>query len=457
MKDWCEDRTEFSSVTGDSLASSEAVLPENNGKSFVLAFAYTWFALGIMGTAAFLVFFFLSMSVHFAMHPDPYWQLSHRCHLSASECPPLRRKSPFCVAPERTLVCTLGPYVLQRHAYPIDGICSVIIFTHVRYDSKADSLVPVASDSMAKKSWRIFQRRALLYNVTSFMPSFEWKALLSTLRVRRARKINATLVQINMLGLALLGVRLPVDGLPFLTSALVLMEHANPGMFLALGVSFEGMTDVNSASRIPADAMVKPLRLFVLETHIPVTGNACVAGYATPVEPYDAVPRLTLRGAGSLLSHHAFTLVRPGVLTRCFSMFAGAIVFRAENAASKQLLRPGGPCSSWHLASLGDFCNSSRVQVDVGVRAAFGDIPGGFVTFESVHEVDRKAIPMMQKFLDADSPICLAVYGLDLDTMPPTNLHKMACSERYSWCTLAECLRDAIKVVRKAKLQPSVT
>ncbi|KAK8784007.1 hypothetical protein V5799_009630 [Amblyomma americanum] len=408
-----------------------------------------------MAAAAFLTFFFACLSVHFAMHRDPYWELSHRCHLNASECPQQRRKSHFGVAPERTLVCTIGPYALQRQAYPADGVCSVIVFTHVHYDHVASSIVPAVSGTTAKKSWRIFQRRALLYNDTFFMPSFEWRPFLSTLTARRAREVNATLVQANMLGLALLGVRLQVYGLHAVTSALFLLHRVNPGMFLALGASFEGMTDINSATLIPAealDAMVTPLRLFVLETHIPTPGSICVTGYVTPMEPYDEVPRLTLHGASSLLSQRAFTLVQAGRLTRCFSVFAGAIVFRADNTSSQLLLRPGDKCGSWHFTDLNKLCNESRVRVEFGVRAAYGDVPGGFVTFESVYQVDSKTISMMQKFLDADRPIGLAVYGLDMDVMPEANSFRLPCSERESWCMLVDSLRGTMKFVKKREI-----
>ncbi|KAH7937754.1 hypothetical protein HPB49_015595 [Dermacentor silvarum] len=438
------------------IISGTSTLPGHDAKSFVLAFAYSWFALGTIVTATFLSIFLVCMCLRFAFYPDPYQLLVQRCRLNASYCPQRRHRQPFGLVPERTLICTLGPNVLQRRAYPADGICSVVIFTHVQYDPETGTLIPTVSNIVTRKSWRIFQRRALFYKVTSFMPSFEWKTLLPTLNAHRAREINASLSQTNMLGLALLNVRLPVQALQSVVSALFLLQRANPGMFLALGASFEEMIDTNAASLVPTellDAMVTPLRLFVLETHLPSTkssGKDCVAGYVTPTEPYDDVPRLTLRGASAMLSHHAFTLVQDGVLTRCFSVLAGALVFRAQNASSSLAMRAGSPCSSWHLASLGSFCNRSRVYVDSVFRAAYSQSPEAFVTFESAYHVDGKTTAVMQRFVDADSPICLAVYAIDLDVMPSASIEKASCSERPWWCTLAEALQAAMKSVSKA-------
>ncbi|KAH7957134.1 hypothetical protein HPB52_015652 [Rhipicephalus sanguineus] len=423
----------------------------------MLAFTYSWFAIGVLITATFLCIFFVCTCVRVTVYPDEYNIIMQRCRLNTSYCPQRRPRRPFDFAPERTLVCTLGPYALQRRAYPADSICSVIVFTHVLYDPATSTLVPAISDSATRKSWRIFQRRALLYKVTWFMPSFEWNSLITNLDARRAREINATLLQTNMLGLALLNVRLPVGAFRSVVSALFLLHRTNPGMFLALGASFEGMSDANAASLIPArllDAMVTPLRLFVLETHLPSTGSAakdCIAGYVTSAEPYDDVARLTFRGASALLAHRAFTLVKPGVLTRCFSVLAGALVFRAQNASSRVSMRAGSSCSSWHLASVGSFCNHSRVYVDNVLHAAYSGSPEAFVTFESAFRVDRKAIPVMQRFMDADSPICLALYALDLDVLPAGSIEKATCSERPWWCMLADALHDSMKTVSKAE------
>ncbi|KAL1430228.1 hypothetical protein MTO96_015292 [Rhipicephalus appendiculatus] len=455
MSKSCEEQRE--ELTNEYIITGTLTLPGRDAKSCVLAFAYSWFALGALVSATFLSIFFVCTCVRLAFYPDQYDIDMERCRLNPSYCPQRRPRQPFDFAPERTLICTLGPYALQRRAYPADSICSVIVFTHVLYDPATSTLVPAVSDIVTRKSWRIFQRRALFYKATWFMPSFEWNSLISTLDARRAREINATLLQTNMLGLALLNVRLPVGALRSVVSALFLLQRTNPGMFLALGASFEGMSDANAASLVPTrllDAMVTPLRLFVLETHLPSTGSTakdCIAGYVTPAEPYDSVARLTLRGASALLAHRAFTLVRPDVLTRCFSVFAGAIVFRAQNTSSRVSMQSGSPCSSWHLDSLGSFCNHSGVRMDSVLHAAYSGSPEAFVTFESVFQVDRKAIPVMQRFMDADSPICLAVYALDLDIMPTGSIEKATCSERPWWCVLAETLRGAMKAVSKAE------
>ncbi|KAH6927973.1 hypothetical protein HPB50_010203 [Hyalomma asiaticum] len=436
--------------TNEYVIRGTSTLPGRDAKSVVLAFAYSWFALGALVTATFLCIFFVCTCVRLAFYPDPSQILVQRCRLNASYCPP---KKPFDSAPERTLVCTIGPYALQRRAYPADSLCSVIIFTHVLFDPAKGDLVPTVNDVVTRKSWRIFQRRALFYKVTHCMPSFGWTSLVPTLDARRSREINASLLQIHMLGLALLDVHLTVEAFNSVVSALFLLQRVNPGMFLALGASFEGMSDANAASLVSTDlldAMVTPLRLFVLETHLPSTGIAgkgCVAGYVTSAEPYDDVPRLTFRGASALLAHRAFTLVKPGLLTRCFSVLAGALVFRAQNASSRVLMRSGSSCSSWHLAKLGTFCNNSDVRMDNILQAAYIESPEAFVTFESAYQVDRKAIPVMQRFMDADSPVCLAVYALDLDVLPTSSSEKVTCVERWSWNTLLETLHEAMKSV----------
>lgn len=220
-------------------------------------------------------------------------------------------------------------------------------------------------------------------------------------------------------------------------------------MFLALGASFEGLADDNAASLIPSDlldAMATPLRLFILETHVPSGENGCVAGYATPLEPYDAHPRLTLRGAEVLLSHRALSLVEGGLLTRCFSVHAGAIVFRAEDTSPSALpLQLGGRCHSWQLENLKRFCTDRHVRIASSVSTVYGHGPGTFVTYESAFLVDRKAFPVMRKFMDRDSPVCLAVYGLDLDLKPAASSDAGLCGERDWWCTLVESLHEIIK------------
>ncbi|KAL3225198.1 hypothetical protein MRX96_004641 [Rhipicephalus microplus] len=335
--------------TDEYIITGTLTLPARDAKSCVVAFTYSWFALGTLVSTTFLSIFFVCTCVRLAFYSDQYDIIIERCRLNSSYCPRRRPKQPVDFAPESTLVCTLGPHALQRRAYPADGICSVFVFTHVLHDPATRALVPAISNIATRKSWRIFQRRALLYKATWFMPSFEWNSLISNLDGHRAREINATLLQMNMLGLALFNVRLPVGALRSVVSALFLLQRTNPGMFLALGTSFVGMSDATVTSLVQTpllDAMVTPLRLFVLETHLPSTASTaedCIAGYVTPAEPYDGVARLTLRGASALLAHPAFTLVKPGVLTRCFSVLAGAIVFRAQNTSSRVPMRPGSP------------------------------------------------------------------------------------------------------------------
>ncbi|XP_049528314.1 uncharacterized protein LOC119462039 [Dermacentor silvarum] len=211
-----------------------------------------------------------------------------------------------------TLVCTVGAGVVApREAYPPDGVCHYTVFTHVAYDQRHGGsfrALGASSTSQAAASWRIFKRQASGSTLTRLLPSHgDWETFVRAVVPDLARRINASLVRHRLHGLALFQVRVRPAQLSVVAAAMQLLAEYNPGMFLALGVSFEGVNDANALSTFPPgllDKAVAPLSLLVLETHVPPldSGGRCRATFSSIADPYvgdseSQVPsRLSLRG-----------------------------------------------------------------------------------------------------------------------------------------------------------------
>ncbi|KAH6928098.1 hypothetical protein HPB50_012001 [Hyalomma asiaticum] len=331
-------------------------------------------------------------------------------------------------SPDRYLVCTIGANTSPDfRAYPPDGLCNWIIYTQVAYednDTSGTSLTP--RDPGSWSTWTYFLRLRAQYSATRLLPSHAWRDDL-VLATRRARSLNVTLKSLRMAGLAFLNVRVSVDRLPALSATLATLASANPGMFLALGASFDGLSDATAARLLPTwllDQLVIPLSLFVLETHLPSPGGVCTAGFSTARQPayYKGIDEeghagsLTFVGARSFLAQPAFRYADPTVMARCVSVLAGAIVFhvlRNEKPA------PGAACSHWSLANLTSVCRLPSVRFDVDALAMYGsDADGAFFSYESAIHMRVKVRDMLQSMLLAGMPTCLAVYALDLDSAP---------------------------------------
>ncbi|KAH9363500.1 hypothetical protein HPB48_005967 [Haemaphysalis longicornis] len=396
---------------------------ERHGKSFVLAFAYSWMAITTLAASAFLSVFLICICVHLTRHSDPYEEIFRRCRLNASECPSQRRRTAFGAwSPERTLVCTIGPYALVRRAYPGDSICKLIIFTHVRYDIARR----LASPSGQQPGHQ--EELAPLPETRSFLQSDVVHAFLrlegSARFAQRPRSPPHQRVARSSQHAGTGAHQCPPAG-PGTPRC-----HLSPVLLAADEPRRHGDAVTTLHTRDARAKWRKRLR----------------GGVRDAPGTVRRASRLTLRGAEVLLSHRALSLVEGGFLTRCFSVHAGAIVFRAEDTSPSALpLQLGGRCHSWQLENLKRFCTDRHVRIASSVSTVYGHGPGTFVTYESAFLVDRKAFPVMRKFMDRDSPVCLAVYGLDLDLKPAASSDAGLCGERDWWCTLVESLHEIIK------------
>ncbi|XP_077548509.1 uncharacterized protein LOC144161782 [Haemaphysalis longicornis] len=265
---------------------------------------------------------------------------------------------------ERSVLCTIGTDLTRGKAYPPDGVCRWIAFTHVRFNLSNRQLLPSTRDQAAAASWATFVSRAAAYNLTHYVPSIATRSLLELAADPNGpRALNKTLAALKMFGLAVLNARVTVNETWQLSRSLNTMAAANPGSFLALGLSLVGLSDRTAARLVPTellDALVTPLSLFVLETHLPVPGAPCRAGFTTSREPYygqrDA---FTLRGARDFLTQPALKYVDARSLGRCISILAGALQFNlAQNWSTPP--PPGAPCRSWQVTELKNACSTMQ-------------------------------------------------------------------------------------------------
>ncbi|XP_065297323.1 uncharacterized protein [Dermacentor albipictus] len=327
-----------------------------------------------------------------------------------------------------TLVCTVGAGVVApREAYPPDGVCHYTVFTHVSYDQRhgAFRALGASSTSQAAASWRIFLREASGSTVTRLLPSHgDWEAFVRSLAPDLARRINASLVRHRLHGLALFHVRVRPAQLSVVAAAMQLLAKHNPGMFLALGVSFEGVNDANALSTFPPgllDDAVAPLSLLVLETHVPPrdSGGRCRAVLSSVPDSYvgDSEPqvpsRLSLRGAIRILDQHPDLRRVAGTpgLAGCFSLFLGALVFNTSSPETKL----GAVCSSWSADQVSKVCEHPSVRLDEHTQVAYGRDGKRFFSFESVHAIVPKLTPLLNATLLSDRTPCLALYNIELD------------------------------------------
>ncbi|KAK8788075.1 hypothetical protein V5799_022148 [Amblyomma americanum] len=255
-----------------------------------------------------------------------------------------------------TLVCTVGAGLALRRAYPFDGVCDYIVFTHAVYNDRgAGSLRARGGQSW---SWKFFLRQASAMTVTRLLPSFDWEVLVGALEPDLARRLNASLARERMHGLALFEVGIRPEQLPRVAAAMRLMAECNPGMFLALGVSFQGLHDGNALQLFPPgvlDKAVTPLSMLVLETHVPpqVDGQCRTALTSIPEprsqDPEDQQQQLSLKGADRILAlHPELKHVVGSGLIGCFSLFIGALVFNTSGQDGQL----GAVCTSWFMEKL---------------------------------------------------------------------------------------------------------
>ncbi|KAH9368168.1 hypothetical protein HPB48_000820 [Haemaphysalis longicornis] len=328
---------------------------------------------------------------------------------------PVRPKFVLGNRSERLLLCTLGKDATHNFAYPPDGICNFIVYTHVRYEEENSSFF--ASSPSSVRGWNFFLLKRLQYTATRLLPSQDWRKV-SPMSFD-ARSVNRTLLHLGMAGLAFLNVRIAVGQVPVLTATLRALARGNPGMFLALGVSFRGLHDASASRLVPTDLMdqlVTPLSLFVLETHLPTPREHCTADVLTGRGPFfeQQDGRLTFRGAASFLAQPALRYVDPVAMPRCISVQAGVLVFHVPRG----IPRVGARCTEWTLAKLATFCRLTTVRLHVEAEAMYGHIGQLFFTFESTDQVHTKVKGVLRGLYRSELPTCLAVYSLDLDSLP---------------------------------------
>lgn len=315
----------------------------------------------------------------------------------------------------QALLCTVGTHAANLKPYPLDGICDYIVFTHVRYEKHSGNLRPTALGNAALKSWELFRTLAPGMRLTRFLPSYDWRHLIRTLDAKRARALNRTLVKIKMAGLALLNVRVPVAALHAVGEALGLLQRENSGMLLGLGTCVEGLTDTTAASILPVgllDRLVSPLRLFVLETHLPVPGSPCRTGVPTPSLRLETQKGpFTMKGAIQVFDNPALSYVSGALLHRCISVFAGALIFNVSKASPE----PGAPCRDWELSPVDRVCREPSALFHADTRGVLGHTASSVFSYESVEQLDKKLRPVLQQMLDWERPPCLVVYDIDLD------------------------------------------
>ncbi|CAN7944784.1 unnamed protein product [Ixodes hexagonus] len=343
--------------------------------------------------------------------------------------------------PNRILVCTLSTVAMQ---YPRDGLCDVIVLTHVLYDSQTGSLHPHrASDN----GLSTFLRHARFMTRTRLLPSHDWIALVKAIDARYARGLYRALELLKLKGLALFNVHVSVEQLPGLIDALRLLHKEDPRMFLALGAMFEGISDEKASGFLPSDLfdqLVTPLRLFVLETHLPVPSQHCYTGLSAPLDSYGNTRQtFTLKGAESLLAHRALAYVNTTVLVRCISALSGALVFDVP----LQSPEPGAPCLGWSTRKLSEVCRVPTIRHHMDAQSAYGHTDSTFFSFDSTKNMMEKVGAVLQRVLDTDSPACLAVYGLDLDDM------RFSCPRMFERSALlVYTARDVLSSLKERKL-----
>ncbi|KAH9368438.1 hypothetical protein HPB48_012632 [Haemaphysalis longicornis] len=313
---------------------------------------------------------------------------------------------------ERLLLCTLGKDATHNFAYPLDGVCNFIVYTHVRYEEENSSFF--ASSPASVRGWNFFVLKRPQYRATRLLPSQDW-TMVSPMSFD-ARSVNRTLLHLGMVGLAFLNVRISVGQVPLLTAILRSLARGNPGMFLALGVSFHGLHDGSASRLVPTDLMdqlVTPLSLFVLETHLPTPREHCTADVSTGRGPFfeQQEDRLTFEGAASFLAQPALRYVDPVAMPRCISVQAGVLVFHVPRG----IPRVGARCTQWTLQKLATFCRLTSVRLHAEAQAMYGHTGQLFFTFESSVHVVPKVQAVLRVLLRSELPTCLAVYSLDLD------------------------------------------
>ncbi|KAH6927659.1 hypothetical protein HPB50_006364 [Hyalomma asiaticum] len=318
---------------------------------------------------------------------------------------------------ESFIICTLGGDATERRFYPPDGLCNWIIYTHVVYNDRNRNLAP--ADPSKLLSWNVFVRLRSQYATTRLMPSLEWRNV-TGLQTHRALALNRTLSAAHMAGLAFLNARVGVFEVIAIADLFARLVSVNPGMFLALGASFEHLNDQTAYGIVPAtllDRLVTPLSLFILETHLPAPGEKCRTSFPTAMEPMygQRGQLLTLRRAHSFMAQPVLRYANPAVLARCVSISAGALVFHLAKGARPVL---GAPCTHWSLDRLETVCRLGSVRANVEGRVMYGHTQRTFFTYEGAEHVWSKVFPTIQSMLWDELPTCIAVYALDLDASP---------------------------------------
>ncbi|KAH8020321.1 hypothetical protein HPB51_000638 [Rhipicephalus microplus] len=292
--------------------------------------------------------------------------------------------------PEKFIICTLGGNAVERRMYPPNGLCNWIIYTHVGYDAQNRSLAPTGSGNWL--SWAYFLQLKSYYVTTRLAPSLDWKNL-TGLQKQQARELNQTLSALRMAGLAMLNVHIGVHEVAVLAQLFATLASANPGMFLALGASFERLNDQTAPS-------------------------ACADNVAGPPEHgygEHGSHRLTFRGARLFMAQPALRYANPAVLARCLSIAVGALVFHLPPGERPQL---GARCTHWSLERLETVCRLASVRANVHAHAMYGQTQRTFFSYESAVDIWSKVFPTLQSMVWDELPTCLAVYALDLDSFP---------------------------------------
>ncbi|XP_077553182.1 uncharacterized protein LOC144167934 [Haemaphysalis longicornis] len=383
-------------------------------------------------------------------HETPNVKLQYRprqvvgptSHRPCVQCPPVNLT-------ERSVLCTIGPDPTGGRAYPPDGVCRWIAYTHVSFDPINRTLLPytdVDAPASLEASWAAFVQRASSYRHTRLLPSIRRRSLLLAARhTDTARDLNRSTAALHMCGLAVLNARMTVQQTWQLSRAIDVIATVNPGSFLVLGASFVGLSDRTASRLIPGellDALVTPLSLFVLETHLPVPGKRCEAGFTTSSGPhFGQRDALTLKGAKAFLRQPALKYVQPEFLGRCVSVLAGALQFQLTTPT---LPVPGAPCSSWKVAELRHACRLPSVRVNEEVRCMFGHDNASFFSYESEDNILRKVKPFLLGLANEDLPTCMAVYSIETDALPgqcPIGLERYNYSLAYSIYDLLYYLR----------------
>ncbi|KAH8037604.1 hypothetical protein HPB51_015038 [Rhipicephalus microplus] len=177
-----------------------------------------------------------------------------------------------------------------------------------------------------------------------------------------------------------------------------------------------GALDSTATRIVPADvldALLTPLSLFVLETHLPVPEEKCITAPLTPLFPYGSQPRptLTFRGVKAFFSQPALRLIHPNATGRCVSFLAGAVQFQvagvraasANNASNtvdatrprrsprpRHVHKPGEPCHSWSLVPVQFVCGQKHVTHITDAVVWYATSEGNFIAYETWETFLRK-------------------------------------------------------------------